>query len=157
MQACIALSDFDAHLEDFANLRLSVFNHQPSGVQANLRDLSVFSGHLHDNNIERISGEALLGFLTTARGERGNGAGALNRKIASIRSYMKHLRFRQIDGADAFPIECLPRAREPYSGPVEALQPQEVRRLLATIDVTSVLGFRDFLLYSMLYRPWSRP
>jgi site-specific recombinase XerD len=152
MQASIAVTDFDAHLDDFAHLRVSVFNHQPSGVQANLRDLSLFSRHLHRSGSEWINGEVLLDFLAVTRSERSNGAGALNRKIASLRSYMKHLRFRQVDGADAFPIECLPRAREPYSGPVEALQPQEVRRLFRTIDVASVLGFRDFLLYSLLYR-----
>jgi len=36
--------------------------------------------------------------------------------------------------------------------PVEALEPQEVNRLLGRIDKGSVLGFRDFLLYSLLYR-----
>ena len=152
MHAGIALTDFDARLEDFCSLRVDVFNHQRSGVQANRRDLSVFSRHLHATRTERITGDVMLQFLAVARSERGNGAGALNRKIASIRSYMKHLRFRQVDGAEAFPIECLPRAREPYNGPIDALQPPEVQRLLGTIDVTSVLGFRDFLLYSMLYR-----
>ncbi|GAH67795.1 unnamed protein product, partial [marine sediment metagenome] len=46
----------------------------------------------------------------------------------------------------------LQRAREPYSGPVETLEPDEVRRILNSIDTDSVLGFRDYLLYSLLYR-----
>ena len=67
------------------------------------------------------------------------------------RSYVKYLRFTQVKGADVFPIESLPRAREPYTGPVEALTPDEVIKLLNTIDHNSVLGFRDLTLYTMLY------
>jgi len=148
----IAVTDFEAHLDDFRDLRLRVFNHQPSGVRATMRDLALFSDRLHQTGTDYINGKVLLDFLAFVRSERGNGAGAINRKVASLRSYFKHLRFRQIDGAHAFPIECLPRAREPYDGPIEALRPDEVRRLLGTADIASVLGFRDFLLYSMLYR-----
>ncbi len=78
-------------------------------------------------------------------------AWSLNRKESSIRSYFKYLRFFQVKGADAFPIECLPRARQPYPGPVEALTPKEVIKLLNTVDQTSVLGFRDLTLYTVLY------
>ena len=46
----------------------------------------------------------------------------------------------------------MPRARELYTGPVKALEPDEVSRLLVSIDKDSILGFRDFFLYSMLYR-----
>ena len=45
--------------------------------------------------------------------------GAINRKISSIRSYIKYFRFRQIEGAEELPIENLGRAREPYRGPQE--------------------------------------
>ncbi len=86
------------------------------------------------------------------REDRNNRAGSINRKEASLRTYLKYLRFFQVDGADRFPIESLPRAREPYPGPVESLRPEEVAKLLDSMDRKSVLGFRDFLFFSLLYR-----
>lgn len=152
MIAAISLIDFDQHREHYRNLRLGIFNHQPSGVNGNEYDLNLFSNYFHEHNIKAITGEEILNSLAWLREERGNHAGAINRKEASIRSYFRYLRFVQIEGADSFPIESMPRAREPYTGPVKALEPDEVGQLLNSIDKNSILGFRDFLLYSMLYR-----
>ena len=152
MIAAISLTDFDHFREDYHNLRLGIFNHQPSGVKGNEYDLNLFSNYFHEHNIKAITGEEILNSLAWLREERGNHAGAINRKEASIRSYFRYLRFVQIEGADSFPIESMPRAREPYTGPVKALEPDEVSRLLNSIDKNSILGFRDFFLYSMLYR-----
>jgi site-specific recombinase XerD len=152
MIAAISLTDFDHYREDYRNLRLGIFNHQPSGVKGNEYDLNLFSDYFHEHNIKAITGEEILNSLAWLREERGNHAGAINRKKASIRSYFRYLRFVQIEGADSFPIESMPRAREPYTGPVKALEPDEVSRLLGRIDKNSILGFRDFFLYSMLYR-----
>jgi len=151
MSAYIAVSDFDHYMQEYHVLRVNVLNHQPSGVEANKRDLNLFSNYLHAQNIEMITGEEMLGFIGWLREERDNNAGSINRKESSIRSYFKYLRFTQVKGADVFPIESLPRAREPYTGPVEALTPDEVIKLLNTIDQNSVLGFRDLTLYTMLY------
>ena len=152
MIAAISLTDFDHCREDYRNLRLGIFNHQPSGVKGNEYDLNLFSNYFHEHNIQAITGEEILNSLAWLREERGNHAGAINRKKASIKSYFRYLRFVQIEGADSFPVESMPRAREPYTGPVKALEPDEVSRLLGSIDKNSILGFRDFLLYSMLYR-----
>ena len=152
MIAAISVSDFDHFREDYRNLRLGTFNHQPSGVKGNEYDLNLFSNYFHEHNIKAITGEEILNSLAWLREERGNHAGAINRKEASIRSYFRYMRFVQIEGADSFPIESMPRAREPYTGPVKALEPDEVSRLLGSIDKNSILGFRDFFLYSMLYR-----
>jgi site-specific recombinase XerD len=152
MTAAIALADFDRLRPEYKALRLGPLNHQPSGVAANERDLNLFSRYFHDHHMEEITGEGILGFLAWLHQERENQAGSINRKECSIRSYLKFLRFSQVDSADLFPIESLPGARMPYSGPVEALEPQEVLKLLCSIDTKSVLGFRDFLLYTLLYR-----
>jgi len=152
MIAAISLTDFDHCREDYRNLRLGIFNHQPSGVKGNEYDLNLFSNYFHEHNIKAITGQEILNSLAWLREERGNHAGTINRKEASIKSYFRYLRFVQIKGADSFPVESMPRAREPYAGPVKALEPDEVIRLLGSIDKNSVLGFRDFFLYSMLYR-----
>ena len=152
MTASIALADFDRLRPAYKALRLGPLNHQPSGVKANERDLDLFSRYFHDHARDEITGEGILGFLAWLHHERGNQAGSINRKECSIRSYLRFLRFSQVEGAHQFPIESLPGARTPYSGPVEALEPREVAKLLCSIDTKSVLGFRDFLLYTLLYR-----
>lgn len=151
MKCTIAVRQYDVKINDWLEIRKR-FNHQQSGLQANRRDVKLFSRYLHEHRIRKISGEALLGFISWLIEERNNNAGTINRKISSIRSYIRYLRFRQVDGAEGFPIEYLQRAREPYAGPVETLEVDEVQRLLETIDKQSVLGFRGFLLYSLLYR-----
>jgi site-specific recombinase XerD len=152
MPGAIALAEFDRLRSEYKTLRLGPLNHQPSGVAANERDLNLFSRYFHDRQMEEITGEGTLGFLAWLHQERENRAGSINRKECSIRSYLRFLRFSQVDGADLFPVESLPGARMPYSGPVEVLEPQEVVKLLCSIDRKSVLGFRDFLLYTLLYR-----
>ena len=152
MKPAILLSDFDRLRGDYRTLRLGLLNHQPSGVEANERDLNLFSHYFHHHNIDTITGESILDFLTYLRQDRNNHAGSINRKGASLSSYLLYLRFTQVDGADALPIESMPRARQPYPGPIKTLEPEEVTRILCSIDRGSVLGFRDFLLYTLLYR-----
>ncbi|HWR97058.1 MAG TPA: tyrosine-type recombinase/integrase [Candidatus Methanoperedens sp.] len=152
MKATIAVREFRKHIKAYLDLRVRIFDHQPSGTEANARDLQVFSRYLEERSVRRISGETLLNFVTHLREARDNGAGAINRKIASIRSYVRYLRFAQVAGAEKFPIESLGRARQPYAGPVQTLEPQEVPRLFRGLDTHSVLGLRDFVLLSLLYR-----
>jgi len=151
MKTTISANDYDAYIEDWLRMRIRTF-HQPSGVEANRRDVELFSRYLQEHTLSHITGEVLLEFISWLREMRKNGPGAINRKISSIRSYILHLRLRQVDGTEGFPIAYLPRARHPYSGPPQTLEPEEVRKILNSIDHRSILGFRDFLLYSMLYR-----
>lgn len=151
MKASISVDDFDAYIEDWIKI-LKKLGHQPSGLESNQRDIKVLSSYLHDKHISEITGEVILDFITYLCDVRHNDAAAINRKMSSIKSYLRHLHFRRVEGAAKFPIEYLPRAREPYSGPIQALEPEEVKKLLGCIDKNSVLGFRDFLLYSLLYR-----
>jgi site-specific recombinase XerD len=143
---------YNQYLEQYLEDRHLLFNHQPSGVEANKRDLNLFARFIHENNIIHVNGDAILEFITWLRKERKNKAGSINRKIASIRCYIKYLRFRQVTGANDLPVEYLSRAREPYPGPVSALTPEEVKNLLNSIDRDSVFGFRDYLVYHLMYR-----
>ncbi len=146
------ISQYDQHLEQYLEDRHLLFNHQMSGVEANKRDLELFSRFIHEKNIVYVNGDAILEFITWLRQERNNKAGSINRKISSIRCYIKYLRFRQVDGARDLPVEYLSRAREPYPGPINALTPEEVKKLLNSIDRESVFGFRDYLVYHLMYR-----
>lgn len=151
MKSAISANDYDAYIEDWLKMRIRTF-HRPSGVQANRRDVEMFSRYLQEHKISHITGESLLEFISWLREMKRNGPGAINRKISSIRSYIRHLQLRQVDGTEGFPIAYVPRALHPYCGPPQTLEPEEIRKILNCIDQRSILGFRDFLLYSILYR-----
>ena len=150
--ALVSIHHYDQYLDQYLEDRHQLFNHQLSGVEANKRDLALFSKFIHKSNLSHVNGDTILAFITWLRKERKNSAGSINRKIASIRCYIKYLRFRQVAGANELPVEYLARAREPYPGPVNALAPEEVKTLLNSIDRNSVFGFRDYLLYHLMYR-----
>jgi site-specific recombinase XerD len=148
----LKLHHFDQYLQQYLDERHQVFNHQLSGVEANRRDLNLFSQFCHQTGCADIDGDAMLTFIGWLKNDRANNAAAINRKISSVRSYIKYLRFRQVEGADQLPVEYLSRARQPYSAPYQTLSAQEVKQLLSSIDCCSILGYRDYLLYSLLYR-----
>ena len=146
----MTVKDFKSHIESWCELR-KVMQHQPSSIEASRKDLAVFINFCTIKKIRRITGLVVVKFYTYLRTTRNNCSGSINRKRSTLRCYFDHLRLHQVSGAAAFPIEHLPRARQPYSGPITALEPKETIRLLNSIDRTSVIGLRDFTLFSLLY------
>jgi len=149
-KAFVTVKDFKSLIESWCELR-KVMQHQPSSIEASRKDLAVFIHFCTIKKIRRITGMVLVKFYTYLRTTRNNCSGSINRKRSTLRCYFDHLRLHQVRGAAAFPIEHLPRARQPYSGPITALEPKETIRLLNSIDRTSVVGLRDFTLFSLLY------
>jgi site-specific recombinase XerD len=139
------------NLKPWLAMRLRM-NHRQSGVDSNERDIRVFIDFLDRRRIRFVHGATLLRFIAYLKDERNNCGGSINRKLSSLRSFFRHLRFVQVEGAEKFPIRELPRARDPYSGPVVALEPDEVKRFFGSIEIDTVLGYRDMLIYSLMYR-----
>jgi integrase/recombinase XerD len=125
--------------------------HQESSILAGRKDLGVFVRYCKERHVRRITGLTLINFFAYLRDTRKNDSGAINRKRSTLRCYFDHLRLRQVPGADRFPIDHLPRARQPYKGPIQTLEYQEVMKLLASIDRSTVIGLRDFTIFSLLY------
>jgi site-specific recombinase XerD len=149
-KAYVTLKDFKAHIESWCTLRQTM-QHQASSIEASRKDLGVFITFCKEKNIRRITGLTLVNFFSWVRNSRHNCSGSINRKRSTLRCYFQHLRLKQVKGARDFPIEQLPRARQPYSGPVTTLEPKEILRLLNFIDRTTAIGLRDFTLFSLLY------
>lgn len=81
---------FEKYLEQYLDERHHLFCHQLSGVESNRRDLRLLHRFLAEKGYETISGGVILEFISYLRNDRGNGAGAINRKISSVRSYIKY-------------------------------------------------------------------
>lgn len=150
MIATIAVSDFDACIDDYLHLRMCM-NHQPSSVNSTLKDLTLFSRYCRDTGIGHISGQTMIDFMKYLREERGNCSGTINRKQSSLKTYFTHLKLRQVKGADKVPFQYMTRARDPYRGPVKTLEFEEVIHLLQSIDKSNILGLRNFTLFSLIY------
>lgn len=149
-QAYLSLEHMEKHFDGWTEQR-EHFYHQPSSIRAGKKDLRLFFRWCHGTHKGRIYGRTILEFIHYLKAERNNGPGAINRKCASLRSFIKHLRFLDVSGARAFPIEYLPRARDAYPGPVKTLEPEEVNAILNAFDTSHAIGFRDFTLFNMQY------
>ena len=146
----ISTTDFDKYIEDYLELRLKM-NHQPSSIIAARKDLNLFSLYLHEKKIAMFNGSTLLDFMSWLRTERKNCSGTINRKQSSLRMYIRHLALRDAPGAIELPVANLPRARDPYSGPVQTLEFEELCKLLTAFNKDSVIDKRNFTLFSLIY------
>ena len=146
----ISQDDFNRYINDYLDLRLKM-NHQPSSILAARKDLNVFATYLQSKNITSIDGSTLLDFMSWLRTERKNCSGSINRKQSSIRMYIRHLALRNAPGAKELPVAYLPRARDPYSGPVQTLEFEEIIKILSAFNKDSVIDKRNFILFSLIY------
>lgn len=149
-KAYLSLEDIEKHIDGWLAQRAH-FNHQPASIQSGKKDMRLFFRWCHEAHKPRIYGSTILDYIHYLKTERSNGSGAVNRKCSSLRSFIKHLRFLDVSGARAFPIEYLPRARHSYPGPVKTLEPEEVAVILNAFDTGNAIGFRDFTMFNMQY------
>ena len=148
----IAIEDFEAYIDDWIELSVEVTNHQASGLKSREYDLRLCVDFLRENKVEKITPSLLMDYLRYARKDRDNSPGTCNRKRASLRAYVRHLRLRAVPGAMAFPVETLPPFCCPYQGQQFNLEPSEVIRLLDALDVSSLHGRRDRVVMTLLYK-----
>jgi site-specific recombinase XerD len=147
----LSVEDFEKHLEAYPDHRL-LFGRKESGIIGKLIDLNILLKFFKDNKITHINGCVLLDFCAYIQQERHNQAPTMNRKISSIKAYLKFLSFMDVPGADDIKIADWSRARGSYRGPQEALTEDEVEYLLGLIDRDSVLGQRDYVIYLFMAR-----
>ena len=147
----LSVEDFEKHLAAYPEHRL-LFGRKESGIIGNLKDLNILLKFLKDNKTTHINGCVLLDFCAYISHQRQNKAATMNRKISSIKAYLKFLSFMDVPGADDIKIDDWSRARGSYRGPQEALTEDEVEHLLGLIDRDSVLGMRDYVIYLLMAR-----
>jgi site-specific recombinase XerD len=148
----VTLKDFAAHIDDWIDFGVNVTNHQPSGFKSRAYDLRLCVAYLRQNQVEDITPWLLMNYLKYARHDRANSPATCNRKRASLRAYMRHLRLRGVPGAMAFPVEAIPPFCAPYQGQLFNLEPAELIRLLESIDTDSLHGKRDRVIMTLLYK-----
>lgn len=140
------------HLERYAIDRQEIFNRAESGVKANIRDIKIFINYLDLQKVTYIDGHVLIEFMAYLKNERNNKFGSINRKVSSIKEYFRYLNFREVEGAENVKVDLWKRALTGYRGPVTVLNFDEVQRILNLNDKQSLLGFRDYTIFTLIYR-----
>jgi len=148
----IALEDFEAYIDDWIELSTKVTNHQASGLKSREYDLRLCVTFMRETKVSCITPSLLMDYLRYAREQRDNAPGTCNRKRASLRAYVRHLRLRGVRGAMVFPVEAIPPFCVPYQGQQFNLEPAEVIRLLDSLDMNSLHGKRDRVVMTLLYK-----
>ena len=92
----VTRKDYTDHLELFTEQLVEVFNHQESGVKAQHCDLRLFETFLIENEITHIDTNTILQFIVYVRKERKNSPESTNRKLSSIKTYLRYLRFSSV-------------------------------------------------------------
>jgi site-specific recombinase XerD len=146
----VSVGKYTRYIENYCSLRLYL-QHQQSSVTAARKDLYMFLRYLREHNLTRFNSATILDYMAWLRNERHNCSGSINRKISSLKMYIRHLSMREVPGAKDIPVSDIPRARDPYSGPVQVLEFNEIITIFKSIKTDTVIGLRNFTLFNLIY------
>jgi site-specific recombinase XerD len=146
----VSANDYIRFIEDYIYLLLFT-QHQPSSVTAARKDLSMFLRYLVEHDIASFRSTTILDYMAWLRIERKNCSGSINRKISSLKMYIRHLCLRDVEGAAEIAVDDIMRARDPYSGPIQVLEFDEIITILKSINTDTVIGLRNVTLFSLMY------
>ncbi len=150
--AHIKIGIYRKHLDHYLDTLLVQLSHQPSGIKTVRIDLEIFLEYLEVHKIRRINMDKVLEFIPYLKNIRDNCDDSVNRKLSSVKTYLRYLGGKSERGTVVLPLDHMPRVLTPYSGPLKALRPSEVLSIFEEIDRQNVLGTRDYLFFSLLYR-----
>ena len=119
-------------------------------LEAYSRDLSRYIAYIEGREIKEIkyiSSDDVVAFLGSLR-KSGLGANSVNRTLAALRGFYKHLLLQKL--IEENPIANISLARTWMHLP-DTLNEEEMRNLLDQPEVKNVLGIRDRAMMELLY------
>jgi integrase/recombinase XerC len=143
------------HVDRFLGRLEHARNASPHTLRAYGRDLAEFAAFCETRGVEEPDGltqRALRGYLAVLE-DRGLARSSVQRKLSSVRSFLKEL-VRE-GHLEASPALGLRRRRQSRRLPA-ALSEEEVAALLAAPDATTPLGKRDRALFEVMYSAGTR-
>ena len=138
-------------MEDFADYRLTLGYAQPQTVQSNKKDIKLFLSFLEMKNIEDINGPAVIEFQKYLSKQRLNAPASANRKIFSLKAYQNFLDLKEIADYNDMPFNKVRKIRNTAPLRPNHLNLDEIEILFNSFGVTTVLGIRDYTIYSLMF------
>jgi len=109
-----------------------------------------------DLHLDDISAEVVLAFLQNIELKRGNGVVTRNCRLAAIRSFVEHLLRHDVTRADQYSRILAIPAKRVEGHLIPYLEPEDVRAVIAAIDVKTPADRRDRALLLLLYNTGAR-
>ncbi len=109
-----------------------------------------------DLDLNDIQAESVLAFLEHIESKRSNSAATRNCRLAAIRSFVQHLLRCDVARAGQYGRILAIRTKRATHRAVAYLEPEEVRALIAAVDIGSPRGRRDHALLLLLYNTGAR-
>ncbi|MBU0675328.1 MAG: tyrosine-type recombinase/integrase [Proteobacteria bacterium] len=147
----VTANDFFCHMDSFVDYRRTVYEVSERTIESNRIDLKLFKDFIERRKDNTIDGPAIIDFQYYLKQERGNEGGSINRKIFTLRRYAKHLRLIDVAEAESLPFDDVLKIRQGYRKRPLALTDQQIKRLFAAVDRRTVLGIRDYAVYSLMF------
>lgn len=147
----IHINTFKEHIADFADYRLTLGYAQPQTVQSNRKDVNLFLAFLQMKNIEDIDGPAVIDFQKYLSQQRLNAPASANRKIFSLKAYQNFLDLKEIADYNDMPFNKVRKIRNTAPLRPNYLNLEEIEILFNSFGVTTVLGIRNYTIYSIMF------
>lgn len=147
----IHINTFKEHIADFTDYRLNTGYAQVQTVQSNKKDVNLFLAFLEMKKIENIDGPAVIEFQKYLSRQRLNTPASANRKIFALKAYQNFLDLKEVADYNDMPFN---KVRKIINNPPlkpNYLNLDEIELLFNSFDVTTVLGVRNYTIYSLMF------
>ena len=148
----VGSDQFFEHIEAFFDYRKDIYQVSEQTIKSNRVDLSLFQSFVQDSRYDAISGPAVMQFQYHLKKQRDNCGGSINRKLFTLRCYSHFLSQMDVPDADRLPFYDVLKIRGGYRNQPNALTVDQVRRLFESICRDTVLGLRNYAVYTLMYQ-----
>ena len=143
---------FFEHRDAFFSYRRDIYEISSQTDKSNRVDLALFENFIRSRNQQSIDGPAVIEFQYHLKKERKNCGTSINRKIFTLRSYANFLKLYDVPCAQTLPFYHVLKIRQGYRKRPQALTPQQIKMLFASISTDTLLGIRDYAVYALMYQ-----
>jgi len=148
----IPASMFFEHQDAFFSYRRDIYEISSQTDKSNRVDLALFENFIRSRKQNTIDGPAVIEFQYHLKKERKNCGTSINRKIFTLRSYANFLKLYDVPCAQTLPFYNVLKIRQGYRKRPQALTPQQIKMLFASISTDTLLGIRDYAVYALMYQ-----
>lgn len=127
-------------------------NYSENTIKSYLNDITQFESFLIDNglseNLESVNRERIARHFITYLSENNYDSNSINRKIVSLNNFYNFLIKEEIIDTNPFEFIIKPKVIKKLP---KIISEKEILNLYESIDTKTDLGFRNYLIFDMLY------
>ncbi len=145
------MTDLKDNIKPFLSYRKSVGYTRATTANSNAIDLKLFTDFMDSNGKNIINGKDVIAFQQYLAVQRNNAPASINRKIFTLRSFQNYLDLRGLENAELLPFKKVLKIRAPRPYRPNFLTEDEIKNLFKAINRNSILGLRDYAIFSLMF------